>query len=130
MTLIILEPAPVAQTFPPADPYSALPSARKISPVEGDNGYSAEMVEDLPLTLVARYAELACHHARVVEVDPGVWFASVVGIEGPWGDGDTPQKALDELHEAIIGWVAVKRRVGANDIPSIEGIDLNLQASG
>jgi predicted RNase H-like HicB family nuclease len=97
------------------------PSSRSSDPE-----VSTEMVEDLPLTLVRAYADIACRHARVTETDAGVWFADVVGLEGAWGDGSSPEEAEEELREAIIGWVAVKRRMGATDIPPIEGIDLNL----
>ena len=90
-----------------------------------DGRLVVETVEGLPISLVQAYADHACWHARVREVDPGVWFASVAGLEGAWGDGDTPEEALQSLREAIIGWVAVKRRLGIDDIPPMEGIDLN-----
>ncbi len=87
---------------------------------------SAETVEGLPIKLVEAYAAIAVRHARVREVDPGVWVATVAGLDGAWAEGDSFQGAEMALHEAIIGWVAVKRRVGAADIPAIEGIDLNV----
>lgn len=86
---------------------------------------SAEDVEGLPLRLVQLYADVAVRHAIVREVEPGAWLATVAGLDGAWGDGGTPNEARDELREAIVGWVAVKRRVGAADIPRLEGIDLN-----
>jgi predicted RNase H-like HicB family nuclease len=82
-------------------------------------------VEGLPLALVRLYADIALRHALTHELEPGLWFSAVVGLEGAWGDGASPAEAEQELHEAIIGWVAVKRRVGAQDIPAFEGIDLN-----
>jgi hypothetical protein len=90
-----------------------------------DGRVSAETVEGLPIGLVKAYADLACRHARVREVDPEVWFATVAGLEGAWGDGSTEVEALRSLHEAIIGWVAVKLRLGIHNIPPIEGINLN-----
>lgn len=90
-----------------------------------DGRVTVETVEGLPISLVGAYADRACWHARVREVDPGVWFASVVGLDGAWGEGDTAEEALESLREAIIGWVAVKRRLRMHDIPPIEGIDLN-----
>lgn len=86
---------------------------------------SSEDVEGLPLSLVEAYAELASRHATVREVEPGVFFATVAGLEGAWGDGGNPVAALKELGVAIVGWVAVKRRVGATDIPPMEGLDIN-----
>jgi predicted RNase H-like HicB family nuclease len=90
-----------------------------------DGRVSVDTIEGLPVRLVEAYADLACRHARVRQVDPGVWFATVVGLEGAWGDGATEEEALQSLREAIIGWVAVKRRLGIGDIPLMEGIDLN-----
>lgn len=85
----------------------------------------ADDVEGVPLTLVRLYAEIARRHARTREVDPGVWVSTVVGLDGAWGDGDSIEAAEKSLEEAIIGWVAVKRRMGASDIPLMESIDLN-----
>jgi predicted RNase H-like HicB family nuclease len=90
-----------------------------------DGRVFVETIEGLPVRLVEAYADLACRHARVRQVDPGVWLATVVGLEGAWGDGATEEEALQSLREAIIGWVAVKRRLGIGDIPPMEGIDLN-----
>lgn len=90
-----------------------------------DGRASVDTIEGLPTGLVEAYADLACRHARVREVDPGVWFATVAGLEGAWGDGSTGEEALQSLHEAIIGWVAVKLRLRIHDIPSMEGINLN-----
>jgi predicted RNase H-like HicB family nuclease len=86
--------------------------------------YAPEMVEGMPLSLVESYADLALRHAHVAEIDPGLWFAKVFGLDGAWGDGDTSAAALAELREAVIGWVAVKRRFGVK-IPAIDGVDLN-----
>ena len=93
-----------------------------------DGRVSVATVEGLPRSLVEAYADLACRHAKVREVDPGVWFASVAGLEGAWGDGESAEEALGSLREAIIGWVAVKRRLGIQNIPPMEGIDLNPRA--
>ena len=86
---------------------------------------AAEDVEGVPITLVRMYAEIAARHSIVREIEPGVFVATTVGLDGAWGDGATPDTAIRELEEAIIGWVAVKRRIGAGDIPPMEGIDLN-----
>ena len=91
---------------------------------DGDPVVEAESVEGLPLSIVRLYADIAVRHAVYDQVDDGVWVATVAAIEGAWGDGDTPEEAKQELHEAIIGWVAVKRRVGAT-MPAMEGLDLN-----
>lgn len=89
-------------------------------------GLRVQLIEGLPVALVEHYAAIARRHARLREVDPGVWVASVAGLDGAWAEGATEVEALNALPDAIVGWVAVKRRAGALDIPPLEGIDLNL----
>jgi predicted RNase H-like HicB family nuclease len=84
-----------------------------------------EWVEDLPFGLVRAYAERAGLHAWEQEVDPGVWVASVAGLEGAYGDGGSREEAQSDLRDAIVGWVAVRRRLGLH-IPVLEGLDLNV----
>jgi predicted RNase H-like HicB family nuclease len=86
---------------------------------------SAEMVEDLPRGLVNAYVDRAMQHAYIREIEPGTWFSAVAGLEGAWGDGDTAEEARSELREALVGWIAVKRRLGY-EVPAIDGLDLNL----
>lgn len=85
----------------------------------------ADLIEDLPRGLVDAYVNRAVLHSYTREIEPGIWFSTVAGLDGAWGDGDTPDEALSELRDALIGWVAVKRRLGC-EIPAIEGLDLNL----
>ena len=104
-------------------PKSDLPSS------ETDAAMSATAIEGLPIQLVETYARAASGHARVREVDPNVWVASVVGLDGAWAEGSTAQEAVGALPAAIMGWVAVKLRTGATDIPIIEGFDMNPRGS-
>jgi predicted RNase H-like HicB family nuclease len=83
------------------------------------------LVEGLPRRLVESYADAACRKATTSEVDPQVWFASVSGLEGAWGEGDSAQEALRDLRETVVGWVAVRRRLGL-EIPVLDGLDFNL----
>ena len=96
-------------------------------PDEPQDRVSGEWVEGLPLGMVRAYAERAALHARVREVDPGVWVATVAGLEGAYGDGGSPREACDDLRNAVVGWVAVKRRLGLH-VPALEGLDLNAPA--
>jgi len=105
---------------------SAIEGVSVESSLDGGTGFSVERVEDLPLSVVESYADLAVRHAQVTELEGGGWFAAVAGLTGAWGDGESADEAVADLREAIIGWVAVKRRVGADDIPPMAGLDLNL----
>lgn len=88
----------------------------------------AELVEGLPRSIVSLYAKRAEWHARVREVDPGVWVATVAGLDGAYGDGESAQAALDDLFEAVVGWVIVRRRMRLT-IPPIDGLDLNVSSA-
>jgi predicted RNase H-like HicB family nuclease len=85
-----------------------------------------ELVEGIPRMQVEAYAQAASRYATVCEVDPSVWFASVAGLDGAWGEGDSAEEARRDLHEAIVGWVAVRRRLGL-EIPVIGNVNLNSQ---
>lgn len=87
---------------------------------------SVGMVEDLPIGLVDVYVDRAMSHAYTREIEAGTWFSTVAGLDGAWGDGDTVQEAESELREGLVGWIAVKRRMG-QDIPPLDGLDLNLR---
>jgi hypothetical protein len=82
-------------------------------------------IEGVPLSLIKLYASLALRHAQTEEMYPGEWVSTVVGLKGAYGEGATAAAAEIDLCETIIGWVVVKRRLGAMDIPPMEGIDLN-----
>ena len=97
----------------------------RAEPSEFDSVVSVEVLEGLPVRLIELYADAAVRHARMSEVDPGVWVANVVGLDGAMADGDSADEAMASLREAVIGWVVVKRQVGATDIPVIDGFDLN-----
>lgn len=110
------------QTFPhAADPdpiYSKVPEEGVEYP---------EVIAGVPVTWINKYADIAVRHARVTKIDNGVWYADVVGLDGAWGDGDTPEAARASLKEGIVGWAAVKLKVGA-PVPPIDGLDINLHS--
>lgn len=96
--------------------------------VMAEDEVTEDFIEDLPGGLVRAYVSRAISHKVTREVDPGVWVASVAGLDGAYGDGDSPETACSDLAEAITGWVAVRRRMRLA-IPAIEGLDLNLPYS-
>ena len=75
--------------------------------------------------LVASWAEIAVSHAAVRYLeDHSGHVATVAGIEGAWGLGDTEEEALDELRSVLVGWACLKLEDGDDDIPNMEGIHL------
>ena len=81
--------------------------------------------EGIPASILYRYSRLVAKHAHCEEIAASQWIATVVGIEGAYGEGATKEEAHIDLIEAIAGWVVVKRRIGAADIPVIDDLDLN-----
>lgn len=88
-----------------------------------------ERVAGLPLQLVASYAYAAVRHARVSQIEDGLWFAEIAGFEGVWGEGSSPAMAEADLLASIPGWVELKLEAG-DTVPSIDGFDLNLPLAG
>lgn len=86
---------------------------------------STERVEGLPLSLVRAYARRAEGHSWLREADPGVWVATVAGLDGVYGDGPSEDAAREDLRSSVVGWVAVMRRLSLK-IPVLDGLDLNL----
>ena len=79
-----------------------------------------------PWLSVRRYAEIASKTARVEQMEDGRFFAESDEIEGAWGDGDTPQQALNEFADAVYEWVMLKMDQRRGDIPVIGNLDLNV----
>lgn len=75
--------------------------------------------------LVASWAEIAVSHAavRCLEDHSG-HVATVAGIDGAWGHGDTAGEALDELRSVLVGWACLKLEDGDDDTTNMEGIHL------
>ncbi len=77
------------------------------------------------MRLVGLWAEVAVAHATVRAIrDPAGFVATVAGIEGAWGFGDSSEEALEELESVLIDWASLKLEDGDDDIPSMEGVHL------
>ena len=77
------------------------------------------------MRLVGLWAEVAVAHAIVRAIrDPAGFVATVAGIEGAWGFGDSSEEALEELESVLIDWASLKLEDGDDDIPSMEGVHL------
>ena len=80
----------------------------------------------MPFQLIRRYAELAARNATVEETEDGEYVATVPGFEGVWAAGDDEESARDEARNVLYEWAVLKRRFGDDDLPIVEGINLNL----
>lgn len=81
--------------------------------------------DDPRQNLIALWAEIAARHAIVrPSDDPDGLIATVVGIDGAWAFGQTPEDAVAKLHSVLIGWATLKLDDGDTDIPPMEGLDL------
>lgn len=75
--------------------------------------------------LIERWAEIAVSHAIVRSInDPAGLVATVAGIEGAWGFGQSKDEALDDLRSVLVDWASLKLEDGDDDIPSMEGVHL------
>ena len=75
--------------------------------------------------LIDRWAEVAVSHSIVRTInDPAGLIATVAGIDGAWGFGQSEDEALDDLRSVLLDWASLKLEDGDDDIPSMEGVHL------
>lgn len=92
--------------------------------------WSQEAVEtaeddDILQRLIQRWVRAAVGHHVVRSIsDPDGYVATVAGIDGAWGFGDSPEEARSELESVLFGWVSLKLEDGDDDIPNMEGVYL------
>ena len=68
--------------------------------------------------LVEGWAEEAVSHATVRTInDPAGLVATVAGIDGAWGFGQSEDQALDDLRSVLVDWASLKLQDGDDDIP-------------
>jgi predicted RNase H-like HicB family nuclease len=90
------------------------------------NGASKAVTQrELPPNLLHEYARFAVRGADLNRRDDGSWFAEIPGFEGVWADGASHTEALDDLEEVVFDWAILKLRSGDQDLPVVEGINLN-----
>ena len=77
----------------------------------------------VPERLIELWAEVAVSHAMVRTInDPAGLVATVAGIDGAWGFGQSEDEALDDLRSVLVDWASLKLEDGDDDIPSMEGV--------
>ena len=80
----------------------------------------------MPFQLMRRYAELAVRDAEFKSSEDEEWIATIPGFQGVWAAGETEDAAAEELRIVIYEWTTLKRQMGDDDLPIVEGIDLNI----
>lgn len=88
-----------------------------------------ELIAGVPKQMLHDYAEAAVRHARSQEIEPGQWFAEILGFQGLWGEGSTLEMAELDLLAAVPGWVELRIKAGGR-VPELDGFDLNLRMAG
>lgn len=75
--------------------------------------------------LISKWVQAAMAFAIVhFEDNDDVLIATVRGIQGPWGYGSSPNKAIDDLKSVLHGWIELKLEDGDDDIPIISGVNV------
>jgi len=70
--------------------------------------------------LIVSWAEATLFHAVVRRIDdPDGFVATVVGIDGVWGFGDSAHEALQDLKSVLIDWANLKLKDRDDDIPNM-----------
>ncbi len=108
----------------------ALKSLHAVEVVQIETSTTALNVEPPPAghpleKLIDQWAEIAVSHAMVrTTKDPAGLIATVAGIDGAWGFGQSEDEALDDLRSVLVDWVNLKLEDGDDDIPGMEGVHL------
>ena len=122
-------------TTPPSQSVSRSNSEREYSPpdncshglLSSEKPEVAVAVDDGAALdrLIGRWADAAVGHATVRRIeDPAGLVATVFGISGAWGFGESTQEALGDLRSVLVDWAVLKLEDGDDDIPSMEGVHL------
>lgn len=94
--------------------------------VDTNDGSRLVLTKTIPEQLIGRYVNAAMKTVVPSQLDDGSWFAEITVLKGVWGSGDNPHDALVELKDVLIDWLLLKIEHEDQDIPILEGINLNL----
>jgi|GEM_PF-7093473 len=81
-------------------------------------------IAGVPCGLIDAYVARIPSHSAAQRLEDDVWFSTVMGLEGLWGEGDSLAEAEADLAESARGWVEVRLAAGLT-VPPIDGIDPN-----
>ena len=79
----------------------------------------------LPMQLIKRYVAAGVRRTTVrLHPDQG-WYAEIADFPGVWAKEASVKEALDVLEEVASEWVLLKLQDQDQDLPVLDGIDLN-----
>ena len=84
------------------------------------------LTKHIPWQLVETYRRAAIRRAQPRALEDGSWYAEIPGFEGVWANEENLRDCLNTLDEVLLDWLLLKIEAEDRDIPSIEGIDLNV----
>jgi predicted RNase H-like HicB family nuclease len=78
--------------------------------------------------MLTEYIEAAMAHAQYETLEDGTVYGEIPGLSGVWGNAATQTACVDELRDALEGWIVLGLRLG-HTLPIVDGIDLNMVAT-
>lgn len=75
--------------------------------------------------MLTEYIETAMGHARYELLEDGTVYGEIPGLSGVWGNAPTQTACVDDLRDALEGWIVLGLRLG-HTLPIVDGIDLNM----
>jgi predicted RNase H-like HicB family nuclease len=80
---------------------------------------------EAPNMLIA-YIAKALEHATFEGPEDGRWYGEILACPGVWATGESKEECRRELQEVLEGWLILKLRDNDPDIPTIDGISLDV----
>jgi hypothetical protein len=75
--------------------------------------------------MLTDYIEAAMRRAQYETLDDGTVYGEIPELQEVWGNAPTQIACVDELRDALEGWIVLGLRLG-HTLPIVDGIDLNM----
>lgn len=79
--------------------------------------------------MITRYLDRALRRARYTQLEDGSFCATVPGLRGVIGTGDTLEACRDQLAEVVEEWVLVRVARGLS-VPALDGERIVVRKAG
>jgi predicted RNase H-like HicB family nuclease len=76
--------------------------------------------------VLTAYIVKALKHAVFESPEEGKWYGEIPACPGVWATGQSQEECRTELQEVLEGWLILKLRDNDPDIPTIDGISLDV----